>query len=121
MDDPALWGGFRDAFYTLAVRERQVAVYPVHGGRLATFFIHKSHRMAEGFGAESARRELREVYGEMGWIVPTLLERVPSGSELYFDEVTQIEMPSWSVGRVALVGDACQCASPRSRSGGVSL
>jgi hypothetical protein len=29
----------------------------------------------------------------MGWIVPELLERIPSGSELYFDEVTQIEMP----------------------------
>jgi 2-polyprenyl-6-methoxyphenol hydroxylase-like FAD-dependent oxidoreductase len=117
VDEPALWGGFRDAFYTLTVRERQVAVYPVHGGRLATFFIHKSHRMPGGFGAESARRELHEVYGGMGWIVPTLLERIPSGSELYFDEVTQIEMPSWSVGRVALVGDACQCVSPLAGQG----
>jgi len=49
VDEPALWGGFRDAFfYTLTAPERQVAVYPVHGGRLATFFIHKSHRMLGG-------------------------------------------------------------------------
>jgi 2-polyprenyl-6-methoxyphenol hydroxylase-like FAD-dependent oxidoreductase len=117
VDEPALWGDLRDAFYTLTVPERQVAVYPVHGGRLATFFIHKSHRLGGGFGAESAKQELREVYGGMGWIVPELLERVPSGSELYFDEVTQIEMPSWSLGRVALVGDACQCVSPLAGQG----
>ncbi len=30
---------------------------------------------------------------------------------VYFDRVSQIRMPSWSKGRVALVGDAAACAS----------
>jgi 2-polyprenyl-6-methoxyphenol hydroxylase-like FAD-dependent oxidoreductase len=31
--------------------------------------------------------------------------------QVYFDEVSQIEMNRWSKGRVVLVGDACQCVS----------
>ena len=112
VDDAKIREGIDDAFYTLPVPGRQVAVYPIRGGRLATFFIHRANSLVlDNFSIESARRQLREVYGGMDWIVPELLERTPSGSELYFDEVTQIEMPSWSVGRVALVGDACQCVS----------
>jgi len=30
----------------------------------------------------------------------------------YFDKFSQIKMPSWTKGRVALVGDAGYCASP---------
>jgi 2-polyprenyl-6-methoxyphenol hydroxylase-like FAD-dependent oxidoreductase len=32
-------------------------------------------------------------------------------AELYFDAVSQIRMPQWSKGRVALVGDAAHCPS----------
>jgi 2-polyprenyl-6-methoxyphenol hydroxylase-like FAD-dependent oxidoreductase len=100
-----------DAFYTLTVPGRQVAVYPIGGGRLATFFIHKAERLLEDFSPEAVREELRKTYGEMGWIVPKLLEGCPSGPGLYFDKVTQIEVPTWSRGAVVLVGDACWCVS----------
>lgn len=111
VDDPAMRDGLGGAFYTLTVPGRQVSIYPIRGGRLATFFIHNANRRLDGFSTESARQELREEYGEMDWIVPELLERLPSHPGLYFDEVTQIEMPTWSAGRVVLVGDACQCVS----------
>jgi len=32
-------------------------------------------------------------------------------NDLYFDTVSQIELPIWSRGRVALVGDAAYCPS----------
>lgn len=111
IDDPEMLKSLGDAFYTLTVPGRQVAVYPIRGGRLATFFVHKTSRRLEDFSAESVRGEMSAAYGGMGWIVPELLERCPYGSSLYFDEVAQIEMPSWGVGRVVLVGDACQCVS----------
>jgi 2-polyprenyl-6-methoxyphenol hydroxylase-like FAD-dependent oxidoreductase len=47
------------------------------------------------------------------WLSTTLAR--PAG--VYFDEVTQIEMPSWKAGRVVLVGDACQCVSPLAGQG----
>jgi 2-polyprenyl-6-methoxyphenol hydroxylase-like FAD-dependent oxidoreductase len=112
VDDPGMRESLGDAFYTLTVPGRQVAIYPIRGGRLAAFFIHRASRALADFGEKSARRELREEYGGMDWIVPELLARVPSRPGPYFDEVAQIEMPSWSMGRVALVGDACGCVSP---------
>ncbi len=111
MDDPELRRRLGEAFYTLTVPGRQVAVYPIRGGRLATFFIHKANRVLNSFSPKSVREEMSAEYGGMGWIVPELLERCPYGSGVYFDEVAQIEMPSWSVGRVVLVGDACHCVS----------
>jgi 2-polyprenyl-6-methoxyphenol hydroxylase-like FAD-dependent oxidoreductase len=102
---------FGEAFYTLTVPGRQVAAYPISGGRLATFFIHKAEYRLDDFSAQTVREELHRAYGGMGWIVPELLERCPYGSGVYFDEVKQIEMSDWSRGRVALVGDACGCVS----------
>lgn len=99
------------AFTTLSVRKRQVAVYPIRGGRLATFFLHRAEHPLEDLSRESALRELRTVYGGLDWLVPELLERCAQASSFYFDTVTQIEMPRWSTGRVVLLGDACQCVS----------
>jgi 2-polyprenyl-6-methoxyphenol hydroxylase-like FAD-dependent oxidoreductase len=45
------------------------------------------------------------------WKVPQLLDAVRDDSEFYFDSVSQIHMPTWHEGRVALVGDAAHCAS----------
>ncbi len=42
--------------------------------------------------------------------MPAILARCDP-ARLYFDAVSQIVMPRWSTGRVALVGDACQCVS----------
>jgi 2-polyprenyl-6-methoxyphenol hydroxylase-like FAD-dependent oxidoreductase len=36
---------------------------------------------------------------------------MPQASTFYFDSVSQIRMPSWTRGRVALVGDAAACPS----------
>jgi 2-polyprenyl-6-methoxyphenol hydroxylase-like FAD-dependent oxidoreductase len=43
--------------------------------------------------------------------VPAILARLPEARTFYFDRVSQIRMPTWSRGRVALVGDAAACPS----------
>jgi 2-polyprenyl-6-methoxyphenol hydroxylase-like FAD-dependent oxidoreductase len=111
MEDAKIRESLDDAFYTLTVPGRQVAVYPIGGGRLATFFIHKTEWLLGDLSPETVREELRKTYGGIGWIVPKLLEGCPYGSGLYFDKVMQIEMPTWSRGAVVLVGDACWCVS----------
>lgn len=54
---------------------------------------------------------LREKLGGKGWEVPKMLAAMPNAKNFYFDSVSQIRMPSWSTGRIALVGDAGACPS----------
>lgn len=46
-----------------------------------------------------------------GWETPAILERMADARTFYFDRVSQIHMPSWTRGRVALLGDAAACVS----------
>lgn len=54
---------------------------------------------------------LQAIFGGMGWESAAILARLDAVDDLYFDRVSQIEMPTWSKGRVALLGDAAACIS----------
>lgn len=54
---------------------------------------------------------LRARFGDGVWECPKILAALDHADELYFDRVSQIRMPKWSQGRVALVGDAAYCVS----------
>ena len=60
---------------------------------------------------------LREAFTGLDWHVPAMLEKTDSAPNFYFDALAQVQMPSWSSGRVVLVGDAAYCASPASGAG----
>lgn len=49
---------------------------------------------------------LRTKLSDKGWEVPAMLDLMSSAKNFYFDSASQIQMPSWSTGRIALVGDA---------------
>ena len=51
-------------------------------------------------------------FAGLGWRTAELLAEVKETEISYFDKFSQIKMPSWTKGRVALVGDAGYCASP---------
>lgn len=63
------------------------------------------------------RQIILEQFAGQGWRTAALLEEVKQAKISYFDKVCQIKMPSWTKGRVALVGDAAYCASPAAGSG----
>jgi len=54
---------------------------------------------------------LRARLVDQGWETSVMLDLMPDAKTFYFDSVSQIRMPSWSRGRVALVGDAAACPS----------
>lgn len=64
------------------------------------------------------RRMIHDHFDGLGWKVPAMLAHVDAGDDFYFDKVNQIRMPTWSKGRVALVGDAGYCVSPVAGMGG---
>ncbi len=57
------------------------------------------------------------VFADGGWEVPRLLDGLRNADDLFFDTLSQIRMPCWSKGRVALVGDAAYAPSFRSGQG----
>ncbi|RAJ26364.1 FAD-dependent monooxygenase [Pedobacter cryoconitis] len=67
---------------------------------------------------EQQREIILEQFAGQGWRTPELLEEIKNTKTFYFDKLCQIRMPSWTKGRVALVGDAGYCASPAAGMGG---
>jgi 2-polyprenyl-6-methoxyphenol hydroxylase-like FAD-dependent oxidoreductase len=56
-------------------------------------------------------------FAGQSWRTAELLEEVLHSENFYFDKFCQIKMPTWTKGRVALVGDAGYCASPAAGMG----
>jgi 2-polyprenyl-6-methoxyphenol hydroxylase-like FAD-dependent oxidoreductase len=67
---------------------------------------------------DEQRRLIRQNFSGMGWKVPDMLAHMCEDSNFYFDRVSQIRMPTWSHGRITLVGDAGYCVSPFAGLGG---
>lgn len=64
------------------------------------------------------RQLLMAQFEDQGWRSAELLEELRQSDNFYFIEYYQIKMPSWTKGRVALVGDAAYCVSPAAGRGG---
>ena len=67
---------------------------------------------------ESQVRRLAEVFDGVGNAAPRVLAQLAvDSSSLYLDRIAQVRLPSWSSGRVVVVGDAAYCATPVSGMG----
>lgn len=67
---------------------------------------------------EQQRKIILGQFQEQSWRTAELLDEVMNATTFYFDKLCQVKMPSWTKGRVALVGDAGYCASPAAGKGG---
>jgi 2-polyprenyl-6-methoxyphenol hydroxylase-like FAD-dependent oxidoreductase len=78
-----------------------------------------SHEIAYDYRNEEQKRTIiADQFSGVGWRTPELLREIEQSGTFYFDELCQIKMPSWTKGRIALVGDAGYCASPAAGMGG---
>lgn len=108
LDDPQLHDTVGDRFLITAAPGRQAGLYPTGDGRLATSLIAE---VSDDALPDDPAAAVRTGYAGMGQLVDRLLEQLPTGPGLYFDEVAQVEVDRWSTGRVTLVGDAAQAVS----------
>jgi 2-polyprenyl-6-methoxyphenol hydroxylase-like FAD-dependent oxidoreductase len=92
---------------------RQISRYALRGDRTAFLLIlAREQPLAQGPDLANAKAILRDTFKQDCWIeVPEILQRLETCDDLYFDSVSQIRMPTWSKGRIALVGDAAYCPS----------
>jgi 2-polyprenyl-6-methoxyphenol hydroxylase-like FAD-dependent oxidoreductase len=87
--------------------DRIAMFYPLDDARMAATyaFRHGETRIPPEQRIEFVRRELKGA----GWISEQMLDLYREKEPIYFDSLTQIVMPHWCKGRVALLGDACGC------------
>lgn len=103
---------------------------PSAAGKAANIFTARANteaRAAFHFAAEhlsydrrdpaAHKRIVAERFAGEGWEVPRLLKEMDAAQEFFFDSNAQVEMDTWSAGRIVLLGDAGYCAAPTSGRG----
>lgn len=100
-----------DAYITYGVPGRQASRFAMRGNRTLVLLLwrEEGNRLPED--AEAQRTLLRERFGGIGWELPRMLEALDDATDLYVDAVSQIRLPCWSKGRIALLGDAAWAPS----------
>jgi 2-polyprenyl-6-methoxyphenol hydroxylase-like FAD-dependent oxidoreductase len=118
--------GFAFAGFTLDAEtgrgrnlEREFVAHNTPGRMAAVYAVGGQHRLTgmlafatpPGFAVDprdvtGQRDAVAAAFHGGGWEVPRLIEAMRSADDFFFDTVSQIRMPRWSSGRVALVGDA---------------
>lgn len=76
-----------------------------------SFVLFRSPKLNYNYRNDTEYKQiLIENFSGCGWKVPDILKAMVYSENLYFDEVCQIKMQSWTKGRVALIGDAAHCS-----------
>lgn len=109
--------------YRYVVPNKTVVLYPVRQcNEIAVAFLFRSPKRLnlhhDDLGGQM--RVLQETFSGESWDVPHLLDRLDGAKGFYFEALSQITMPSWFRGRIALVGDAGYGPAP-AVGGGTSL
>lgn len=119
-------GYYVAAFSTQGYRHRDPRVYVAYGepgrqiwritlGEDRTVFLlvfAEANALAVAVHEPSRLKSiLAQRYAGGGWETADMLRALEAAPDLYFDRVSQIVMPQWSKGRIALIGDACACPS----------
>lgn len=100
------------AYVSHARAGRQVSRFSMRGDRTLFLFCYREREPAPIPEDDSDRRTaLRREFADMRWEMPAILDAMDRVEDIYFDRVSQIEMPRWTKGRVALIGDAAACVS----------
>jgi 2-polyprenyl-6-methoxyphenol hydroxylase-like FAD-dependent oxidoreductase len=87
-----------------------VALHPGTGVSGVAFMFRSEVRI-DHRDPDARRQLLQQVYANVGWRTEELLSAYLATDDVYFDSISRIRMPTWSHGRVTLLGDAASCVS----------
>ncbi|GAA5156908.1 MULTISPECIES: FAD-dependent monooxygenase [Amycolatopsis] len=113
--------------------DRKALMYNVPGRGVMVSGIRGTGRIGVGFwfraegleydrhDVEQQKKIVHDLYRDLGWEVPKLLEALRDAEEVYFDSTCQIHLERYTRGRVALVGDAAWGAGPGGGGTGLAM
>jgi 2-polyprenyl-6-methoxyphenol hydroxylase-like FAD-dependent oxidoreductase len=96
-----------------SVPGRQVSRFTMRDDVTLALFIFRDEYLAGQVPRtdEEKKAVLKHAFADAGWECPQILSAMDAATDLYFDRVSQIRLPHWSRGRVALIGDAAAAVS----------
>jgi 2-polyprenyl-6-methoxyphenol hydroxylase-like FAD-dependent oxidoreductase len=103
-----------DSFRLHEELNRLVGFYPLGNGAVDATFVFR-HPDIGHVPPEGRLPLLMQKWAGGGWMGKKILAEIPKSQHVYFDSLTQIRMPSWHRGRVALLGDAYVLATELER------
>lgn len=91
---------------------KQVVIYQFKDAANAVLLFRAPKLDWDYRNQEQQKQILKEYFGNnTNWKIPEILDSMLNSDNLYFDEASQIHMPTWTKGRVALIGDAAHAPS----------
>lgn len=133
LEDPIKPLGQWTAFFTIPYKEsdgtfakwynapggRSILLRPDNAGYTRAYLSIMSDAPADTQDRDvtAQKQKMRELFSDAGWESPRVLEGMDSAEDFYMQQIAQVKMPTWSKGRVAVIGDAGYCPSPISGMG----
>lgn len=99
------------AYVSYAAPGRQAARFALKNNKTLILLVVADDSSALPMEATEQRAYLRERFDDAGWECRDIMDAMDKCEHIYFDEVSQVRMPTWSNERIALVGDAAACPS----------
>jgi 2-polyprenyl-6-methoxyphenol hydroxylase-like FAD-dependent oxidoreductase len=101
-------------YLSYAAPGKQISRFALRDDETGFLFVFAKKDSNPRFAEDRAeqKRLLLETFSDIGWVEwPEIKKHLETAHDLYFDAVSQIELQSWSMNRIALVGDAAHCPS----------
>ncbi|KAK5097124.1 hypothetical protein LTS08_007145 [Lithohypha guttulata] len=89
-----------------------------HSKQTSAYLIHMNNNVpalheANATGDRAKQKQaLADLFSNCGWESKRVIEQMLKADNFYSDEIVQIKLPTWSKGRVALLGDAAWAPTP---------
>jgi 2-polyprenyl-6-methoxyphenol hydroxylase-like FAD-dependent oxidoreductase len=90
---------------------RSAARFSLRGDRTLFLLVFRADEGADPGSVDAQKALLWRMFGDAGWECEAILRTLEGVDDLYFDVVSQVHLPRWTTGRVALIGDAAACIS----------
>ncbi|XWW46151.1 FAD-dependent monooxygenase [Fibrella sp. USSR17] len=104
-------------WYT-AVDRRIVMLRPDNQGTIrASVAFMELGEAYEKLSPAEQKNVLKTKLAGAGWEADRISNAIDDTQDVYFDKIGQIKAPRWSVGRVAMIGDAAYCPTPLTGKG----
>ena len=89
---------------------KMAGIFPFRNATQAIVVFRSPQLNYDYKNKEQQKQILKTSFKNSNWKIPQIVDLMLKADNLYFDEICQIKMPSWSKNRMALVGDAAYTA-----------